>query len=399
MSAARDSLATIAALAVHAAAFAVAWPLASRSPSFSLDPSATSGRAEIEIDLRDEPTPPTPKPPEPPRSSPQGVNGDGRERAFRPDLPPLPSPSMEPSRAGAPARAASSGEVAPANAAPPSEYGATPALPILGNGSPFGAPAWTIAGVLPSGPDMPQGSSSATPGRVGPRATEVPAAVRARADASLRDPITAHDRSLGLGNPGGTAISNAVADAVSGSSLPGEATGTFLVQVSGDGSVVGVRVQRFDNGDSKAWSNVAASAAASLGKKKIGLAGLGPKGAVVKVEVRSSVTYPSGSRERARSNLPGLFDGPPRDVMPAPSPDGGDACTASSQDGNPLCGVGMVVARGDLTDLFTKKHRNVRASFQVQLLDTPSRDSPPPATPPTPPTQAPSATPHQERRH
>ena len=56
--------------------------------------------------------------------------------------------------------------------------------------------------------------------------------------------------------------------------------------------------------------------------------------------------------------------------MPAPSPGGGDACApATHQDINPLCGVGMVVGRFDVTDLVTRKHRYVRTSFQVKLND------------------------------
>lgn len=377
MAVAHDSLATVAAIALHAALFATGVRFASQTPSFIEEPTTSAGVADIELDVREvDPRPPPPKPPEAPHAEAGSV--DVRDRSVSPTLPSLPPPSVEPP----PEATSSAPSVTPGPAgtsAPPAdEYGATSVVPMAGDDR-FGPSAWTIAGVLPAAPDAPGAPPIAKTGPIGPRKTVVPEAVQERADASVRDPLTVHDRSLGLGNPGGTAISNSVAEAVRASSIPGEAGAVLVVMVGGDGSVTSVSVSHFTGGDSNGWASVASAAASSLKGKKLGLSGLGPKGAIVKVEVRSSVTYPSGSHDRGQVVLPGLFDGPPRDVMPAPSKDGGDECTMSSQDGNPMCGVGMVVARGDVTDFFTKKHRNVRASFHVQILDKPVRADPPPA--------------------
>ncbi|MFO0592712.1 MAG: hypothetical protein U0441_34530 [Polyangiaceae bacterium] len=388
MAVARDSLATVAAVALHAAVFALGLRFSSRSPSFVEETPSPAGVADIELDVRDDDPRPPPKPPETPHA--QAGSVDVHDRGVAPSLPSLPPPSVEPppqASATAPGTAApAAGTASP----PPGEYGATGVVPMAGSG-PFGAAAWTIAGALPSGADAPDASPTAQPGPIGPRKTAVSEDVKARTDALVRDPITVHDRELGLGNPGGTAISNSVAEAVRASSLPGESGGVLVVMVGGDGAVTSVSVSHFTGGDSNGWSAVASAAAAALKGKKLGLSGLGPKGAIVKVEVRSSVTYPSGSRDRGQLGLPGLFDGPPRDVMPAPAPGGDDACTAPTNGINPLCGVGMVIARGDVSDFFTKKHRNVRASFNVQVLDKPVRSDAPPAEKAPPPAEKPAS--------
>ncbi len=383
----RDGIATVAALLAHVAVLAIAWRFAGQTPATAptlQGPGETDAAALIEIDLHEDETSPRrpSRPAEPemglrdkteadrqPRGSdvrralPIGGNGGGADaRAVPIDAPDRPSPEPSPAASAAPSVVVSSVPVAP----PGDDYGVAPAVPMPGgNGSLTGGPAWGIPGVLPSGPDVPSGADRKAEKPIGPRASVAPG------DGArlLRDDLARHDRELGLGNPGGTTVANAVAEAVRGAVIPSDATAVVAVQIAGDGTVTSVSVQRFSAGDVKAWSGVARAATAALGKKKLGLAGLGPKGAVVQVSVRSSFTYPSGGGG-ATLVAPKITDGPPRDVMPAPTPDGGDACApATHQDLPPLCGVGMVVGRFDVTDLVTRKHRYVRTSFQVKLND------------------------------
>src|SRR6185369_10069580 len=141
-----------------------------------------------------------------------------------------------------------------------------------------GAPVWSIPGVVPA----PGGSGTAGPkGPLAPKMAQAPGAL------VLRDEALARDRDLGLGNPGATAVANAVADAVRGSSVPAESSAVIVARIGGDGVIVSVGVQQFSSGDTRIWSGVAQAATAALGKKKLGLAGLGPKGAVVQISVKS----------------------------------------------------------------------------------------------------------------
>ncbi len=101
----------------------------------------------------------------------------------------------------------------------------------------------------------------------------------------------------------------------------------------------------------------------------------------MRIEVRSTMAYPSGSTEKAKGILPSLTDGPPRDVMPAPSPDGDSCAPERWTPTKPLCGVGMKIGSGDVTDLVSRKKRSVRASARVTLLDGAGTPAAPPATP------------------
>jgi hypothetical protein len=181
--------------------------------------------------------------------------------------------------------------------------------------------------------------------------------------------MLSRDRELGLGNPGATAVVNAVADAVRGSSVPAESSAVIVARISGDGVIVSLGVQQFSSGNTRQWTGVAQAATAALGKKKLGLAGLGPRGAIVHVSVRSGVTLPSGAKAPVEGIVPSLTEGPPRDVMPAPSPDG-DACAPERwSDLKPTCGVGLKVASFDAADAVAGKHRSVKTSFRITLLD------------------------------
>ncbi len=392
----RDMIATVAAILAHAAVIAIAWPFATTSLSGSGAPATTSGL--IEIDL------PEAKPPEspPPAKSTEAEPGEredarseprsGPARATRIDLPAPPGPE------GAPSSAAAPEPPSPAPPAPVSEYGAPSMVPLpggdgLGGTGILGGPVWAIPGGMPPGPDAP-GARRPEPPKVpvGPRAT----VATGKGTTLLRDDMRARDAKLGLGNPGGTLVQNAVAEAVRGSSLGTDATAVLVAHVGGDGTVTSVSVAQFSAGDAKLWNGIAQAAKAAIGKKKLGLAGLGGKGATVRVRVTSKLTYPSGGggdEKKGATELPSavakaIADGPDRTVAPAQGPDG-DACAPERwSDLKPLCGVGMTVGRFDITDIATRKHRYVSASFTVNVFDEIAAALLPEKTPPAPPAAA-----------
>lgn len=402
----RDLIATVAAILAHAAVIAIAWPFAATSLSGPEAPAATSGLIEIDLPEAKPPESPPPeksaKPESEAREDARSEPTRGSSRAPQIDLPAPRSPE------GAPSAAAAPEPPSPASPAPTSEYGAPPRVPLpggdgIGQTGILGAPVWATPGGMPQGPDAP-GARRPEPPKVpvGPRAAVAPG----KGATLLRDDMRAHDAGLGLGNPGGTLVQNAVAEAVRGSSLGTDATAVLVAHVGGDGTVTSLSVAQFSAGDTTLWNGIAQAAMASIGKKKLGLAGLGARGATVRVRVTSKLTYPSGSGGQDKgggASLPAavakaIAEGPDRTVAPAQGPDG-DACAPERwSDLKPLCGVGMTVGRFDITDLATRKHRYVSASFTVNILDEIAAallpEKAPPAAPATaaPVAPAPSAT-------
>jgi hypothetical protein len=324
-------------------------------------------------------TPPTPAAPsaEPGFAArdPGSSRGPGRETL--PDLPPPARPEIAP----APTGSTTSAPIAT------SEFeGPAPTVPMAGGGLSIGTPVWAVPGALPAGPDVPGGTGPG--GNKGPL---VPKKADAPGKQVLRDEMLSRDRDLGLGNPGATAVANAVAAAVRSSNVPPDSSAVIVAQISGDGVIVSVGIQQFSAGDTRAWNGVAQAATAALGKKKLGLAGLGPRGAVVRVSVRSSVSLPSGAKSPVQGILPSLTDGPPRDVMPAQGPDG-DACAPERRpDGNTLCGVGMKIGGFDVADMLGGRHRSVKTSFRITLHDGALALAAPAAAAPPAPSAAPAA--------
>ncbi|MEZ4311874.1 MAG: hypothetical protein R3F14_27905 [Polyangiaceae bacterium] len=390
----RREVATFAAaLAGHVAVLVLAFGMRDRPLPTEDDGAAAQGQIDalIEIDLRTSP-PESPQPPSPsttrePEPSPAVRESGIAARETTPDLPAPTAP--EPTTPEAAPSAAPS--------APDGEYSGTVAVvPIPGHGLSFGTPVWAIPGGLPAGPDVPgpggAGTGKAT-GPLPPKAGVAPG----RGATVLKETLAARDRELGLGNPGATTVMNAVTGAVHASSTPSEATAVLVARVGGDGVVLSIGVHSFSAGDTKTWNAVAKAAAAAIGKKKLVLAGLGPKGALVQVRVSSGVRLPSGTTKPAHGILPSLTGGPPRDVAPAQGPDG-DACAPERRpDGNTLCGVGAKVAGFDVADALAGRHRQVSATFQITLLDdalalaTPPRATVTPAAPPAPTPSVPPA--------
>lgn len=357
----RDAVTAAAALLGHAALLALAFVVhrsepAPPPPQDEVEPGAIIELSVVSLD----PPPVTPIPAASTEATAGaalrdvgGTTGPGREA-----LPELPAPA-QPEVAPAP--------VASTTAAPAATgelYGPAPAVPVAGGGLTFGTPVWAVPGAVPGGAGAPGGTGTAgPPGPVGPRMAQAPG------KQVLRDTMLGRDRELGLGNPGATAVANAVADAVRASTVPPETSAMIVARIGGDGVILSVGVQQFSSGDVRSWNGVAQAATAALGKKKLGLAGLGPGGAVVQVNVRSAVTLPSGAKSPVQGRLPSLTEGPPRDVMPAPSPDGDSCAPERWSDLKPTCGVGAKVGTFDLADMVAKPHRSVKVSFGVKLLD------------------------------
>lgn len=352
----RDAATGLIAALGHAALLLLAFPLASQSTAAASSAPESDTRSLIEIDLplRETPREPDPLPAALPAVETRlGVHGGEKSgRVSSPELPTVPAPEQAPAPGTAPSAApVATGDI----------YGPAPRVPLAVGGLQLGAPVWTVPGVLSGGADFP---GATPPGRpVGPRVSSAPGGN------VLRDTVMAHDRELGIGNPGGTAITNAVESAVRSGNVPNEATAVLVARVGGDGVLISLGVQSFDSGDKRGWNSVAQAASAALGGRRLKLAGLGARGAVVHIAVRSSVTYPSGSKDVVKGRIPSLTEGPPRDVMPAPSPDG-DSCVQDRwSDLKQPCGVGAKIGTFDVTDAVSRKHRNVRASFTVTLLD------------------------------
>lgn len=376
----------VAALLGHAALLALAFGIERSAP-----PNEPPAQVEVDQSTVIElwslaPAPERETPPAPTSSAEAGAGtaprglGGGAGREVLPDLPPPAQPEA------APAPVASATAVPSAT----SEFdGPAPAVPMAGGGLTIGTPVWAVPGALPQGSGTPGGSGSAGPS--GPLAPKV---AQAPGKHVLRDTMLSRDRELGLGNPGATAVANAVADAVRGSSVPGDSSAVIVARIGGDGVIVSLGVQQFSSGDVRTWNGVAQAATAALGKKKLGLAGLGPKGAIVQVSVRSSVALPSGAKSPVQGVLPSLTEGPPRDVMPAQGPEG-DACAPERwSDVKPLCGVGMKVGTFDVADMVAGRHRAVKTTFGVKLLDDAlalAAPAPPASVSPAAPSAAPVA--------
>lgn len=362
--------AALIVIATHTADLVAAWRLAS-GPRVE-EPAPPEDVIDLEVREVDSPAP-APKKDEPDSAPPEIAPAPAMGRGGRlstAELPPPPTPELVPPGG---ATASVPGPAAPAKVP---EYGATEGVPILsgqglGTGL-LGAPVWAIAGGMPSEGGGAEGGVPDVKVPVGPVASTAPN----KATIALRQELRAHDAGLGLGNPGATIVQGAVESAVRGSSMR-DGTAVVSARVGADGSLVGLTVASFTIGDAKAWSAIAQAASAAIGKRKLGIAGIGPKGAVVRVQVRIVTSHPSGGGAADTGPKEGILpriartiaEGPDRTVAPAPSPDG-DACVPDRHsDLPPLCGVGMTVGGFDITDAATNKHRYVRASYSIRVLD------------------------------
>lgn len=351
----RDTVTFAFAVIGHAALLAAAIALPRQSTLESTPGDNVQSLIEIDT-LRDAPPRPEPPPPVPTAAAEANANTGAiyPSSSTRTDLPNLPPTSAEPVQTASPV----------VSAAPSADAYTTPvgSVPMAGSQYSVGPSVWSVPGILPSGPDLPSGAGTASKGPVAAKAP-------GKGSTLLRDDLRAHDQSLGIGTSGATAVSNAVADAVRASNLPADTTAVLVARIGGDGALISVGVHSFSSGDAKTWNGVALAAAAAVGKKKLGLAGMGPKGAEVQVRVQAAVLSVSGARDPVRGYVPLLGGKRLEDSAPPPPPDG-HPCTPDGSSGpKAACIAGGPGGQFDVADAVSRSHRVVKAIFQVRLLD------------------------------
>ncbi len=252
-------------------------------------PAPIEGAIEVEV----EPTKPPPPEPAAAAVAPREETPRAEESPSRVERPAAVAGNVEPGPAptGAPTVEAP-GTAAPSVPAAPtgtSEYEGPPPAVLTGpaGGLPgIGANAWNIPGVVP---DM--GKPAAAP-TVSPKATVDPQI----ATKVLTDVMLEKDKGLGLDLPGAGTIASSVRTAVQGSALPSESAGTFEVRLSPTGQVLGVRVTSSSGGSSDSWAALAKIVAAMNAGKSFTMRSAFAKGAVVYINVKSTLTLPDGSK-------------------------------------------------------------------------------------------------------
>ncbi|WP_438018035.1 hypothetical protein WMF18_02680 [Sorangium sp. So ce315] len=216
------------------------------------------------------------------------------------------------------------GPAAPPATAPPSEYSGPPSA----EGPPRvagldGVPVWQLPGVL----------ADRAPPAAAPTAPPAPREISMdRAGEVLRETMRDRDKTLGLDLPAAGTIASVVADAVRASETPDTARAVFEVQLSGAGTVLGVRALSSTAGAAALWTLVAREAAARLAGRALAMTAAFAKGAKVYVTVSSSVRMPSGATS-----------------------------SGIQQQG---AGFGF-----DVADLGARPHRLVQSSFRVEAID------------------------------
>lgn len=116
---------------------------------------------------------------------------------------------------------------------------------------------------------------------------------RPAAERALRDALRASDRVVGLG-PEGPAIT-ALRDATSSSLAPLNGRALFTIRAGADGEVLGIDLLHASGGSG--WDDAKRLALEALRGKKLSLP-RGAKGANVRIEIVSELSYPSGQRSK-----------------------------------------------------------------------------------------------------
>lgn len=201
---------------------------------------------------------------------------------------PVPStaPSMEPQPGGEPGVGPGPAGPAPTGT---SEY-TTPA-PMVQTGPMtglpgMGGPAWTIPGVVP---DMGRPAPAPT---TAPKATVDPKI----ATKVLTDAVKEKDKALGLDLPAGGTIASSVRSAVQATDTPPESRASFEVRLSPTGQVLSVRVTSSSGGSADVWKRAEAAVKAALAGRTLAMNSTYAKGAVVHVNVHSTLSLPDGTK-------------------------------------------------------------------------------------------------------
>ena len=236
---------------------------------------------EIPIDQQ-EPPPPAPASPRAPSDAPEPQAPEPRAAAVA--NPREPSGPVEPSTGPEPAATATPN--APPGR-PADQYDALPEgsgdgmarAPGLGS-----TPIWALPGTIPEGP-----RAAAAP-TVAPSARPVDKDI---AGIVVRQAMQENDKRLGIDLPGAGTVASAVGTAVRGTETPSVGRATFEIRLSADGRVLGVRVMSAAGG-SDAWDRAAKAALAALAGRTLQMNGNFAKGALVYVDVSSTMALPSG---------------------------------------------------------------------------------------------------------
>lgn len=234
---------------------------------------------EIPIDPLQEP-PPANVEPRAPSDAPEPQAPEPRAAAAaNPREPSGPvEPSAEPAATAAP-------NVPPGRA--PDQYDALPE----GNGDGIArapgldSPIWTLPGAIALAP-----RAAAAP-TVAPSARPVDKDI---AGIVVRQAMLDNDKRLGLDLPGAGTVASAVGTAVRGTETPSVGRATFEIRLGADGRVLGVRIVSATAGASDAWDRAAKAAAAALASRTLQMNANYAKGAMIYVDVNSTMALPSG---------------------------------------------------------------------------------------------------------
>lgn len=174
--------------------------------------------------------------------------------------------------------------------APSGEY-AGPAGPMgpgggVLNGPPgLSGPIWAMPGILPSAAPPPPAPT------VAPAPREVDKDIAGKL---IRQALNEKDKKIGLDSPAAGTVASTLRDAVQSSDTPGDSRASFEIRINAAGQVVGIKVLRSNTGDPAMWARIAQAASARLAGRGLVLSGDYAKGAVVTVDVVSTIQAPSG---------------------------------------------------------------------------------------------------------
>ena len=280
---------------LHVALFAVARVLP--PPDYSKN---AGSRALESIEIEIQPTPPAPPPPK--AEVPAAVVDPG----------PVPAPNAteEPSKKlEAQPVAVREGSVPPGPTAPPTGPVEPPPAPTGSVANPSkggfdelppddGRPGnrFTLPPGLAGSAGGP-GMFDPTANRAGPAPTVAPSARPVDVNIAgkvIADAMGKRDKDLGIEFPGGGTVASAVRGVVQGSDVPNESKASIEFRIGPGGQVLGVRVVGYSGGSADSWARVASAAAAAMAGRMINMTAAYAKGAIVTIDVSSTLAPPSG---------------------------------------------------------------------------------------------------------
>lgn len=253
---------------------------------------------EIPIEPLREPPPAAVIEPRAPSNEPAAQPPDQRVAAVTnpraPTGPVEPQPGPDPGVAPAPTGAATGRA--------PDQYDALPegSGDGIAHAPGIGAPIWTLPGAMPIAPRAAPAPTVAT----GPRPVD-----KDIAGIVVRGAMLENDKRLGLDLPGAGTVASAVRAAVVGADTPTVGRASFEVRVGPDGRILSVRVSSATGGGSDVWDRTAKMILAQLASRPITMNSNYAKGAIISVDVSSSMALPSGANSAVTQQGSGIgFD-------------------------------------------------------------------------------------------